>query len=116
MLQFFSEEVEKIRASTRNRGIAMSDKIALLVTTKHKGVFFGYGQPGGQETIRLERARMCVYWSKDMRGVLGLASQGPSRTCRVGPEVPAITLRDVTAIVECTPVAEEQWRKSLWAE
>lgn len=36
--------------------------IALLVTTAHKGVFFGYGQPTNEKTIRLTKARMAVYW------------------------------------------------------
>ena len=95
--------------------VFMADAVALLVTTKHRGVFFGYGQPSDQETIRLEHARMCVYWSSDMKGVLGLAAQGPSAGCKVGPEVPGITLRDVTAVVECSAAAVKLWKEEPWA-
>jgi len=58
--------------------------VPLVVTTAHKGVFFGYGIPTDQPTIRIEQARMCVYWSADVKSVLGLAASGPSKTCKVG--------------------------------
>ncbi len=86
----------------------------LVVTTTHKGVFAGYGIPTDESTIRLEQARMCVYWSADIRGVMGLASTGPGKQCRVGPAVPVLTLRDVTAVMEVTPEAEVAWNKEPW--
>src|SRR5688572_20319081 len=55
----------------------------LIVTTAHKGVFFGYGVNNGENTIRIERARMCVYWSADVKGVVGLAATGPTKGCRI---------------------------------
>lgn len=88
--------------------------IPLLVTTSHRGVFFGYGTPSTKKEIRLERARMCVYWSADLKGVLGLASQGPSPTCKIGPEVPAITLRDITSVTEVSQAAETKWQSQPW--
>ena len=72
----------------------------LLVTTAHRGVFFGYGIQSDAPTITLERAKMCVYWPADLHGVLGLASEGPNTSCKIGPEVSRITLRDVTAVIE----------------
>lgn len=87
----------------------------LVVTTLHKGVFFGYGVPGDGLTIRIEKARMCSYWSADMKGMPGLASIGPSKNCKVGLAVPAITLRDVTGVFECTPEAAEKWEQGPWA-
>lgn len=87
---------------------------ALLVTTVHKGVFFGYGIPTNEKTIRLTNAQMCVYWSSDVRGVLGLASTGPSKTCRIGPSVPALTLQDITSVVEVSPEAEDKWKLRPW--
>ncbi len=89
--------------------------IALLVTTAHKGVFFGYGERTDAATITLERAKMCVYWSADVKGVLGLANGGPTQSCRITPSVSKITLRDVTAIVEISPAAEESWLKNIWS-
>jgi hypothetical protein len=77
----------------------------LLVTTEHKGVFFGYGQPTTEKIITLHDARMCVYWSADVHGVVGLAAKGPTAGCKVGPACPSITLQGVTAVMECSPTA-----------
>lgn len=86
----------------------------LVVTTAHRGVFFGYGKPTTEAIIRIEKARMCVYWSADVKSVLGLASNGPSNSCKVGPAVPAITLRDVTSIMECSEAATAKWEGGPW--
>lgn len=88
--------------------------IGLVVTTAHKGVFFGYGQPTDKATIRITKARMCVYWSADVKGVLGLADYGPSKTCRVGPPIPALMLRDVTAVMEASVEAVAKWESGPW--
>lgn len=37
-----------------------------------------------RKTIRLKDARLCVYWSADLRGFMGLAAYGPSGSCRTG--------------------------------
>lgn len=88
--------------------------IPLIVTTQHRGVFFGFGLPTDKQEIRLERARMCVYWSSDIRGILGLASVGPSKTCKVSFEIPAINLRDVTAVMEVSEEALQKWNAQPW--
>lgn len=104
---------------TNNKGKPMakveSDKKALVVTTAHRGVFFGYGAPSDASSIVLERARMCVYWSAHVRGVLGLAVTGPTSGCKIGPAVPRITLRDVTAVTEATEKAAQAWEKDIWS-
>lgn len=90
----------------------------VLVTTAHRGVFFGYVAEDAdltQKTIRLERARMCVYWATDMHGVLGLATTGPSSGCRIGPAVSALTLMDITSVSEVTAAARDAWEKAPWA-
>lgn len=87
----------------------------LLVTTLHRGVFFGYGEPSDAKTIRLTKARMCVYWSADIKGVFGLASSGPSKSCKIGPPVPALILTDVTSITECSDDAAKAWEYGPWA-
>lgn len=58
---------------------------AVVVTTEHRGVFFGYARETSGETIALRAARLCVYWSADLRGFMGLASHGPNSSCKVGP-------------------------------
>lgn len=87
---------------------------AVLVTTQHKGVFFGYATETGGSTIKLLRARMCVYWSSDLRGILGLASAGPNKNCKVGPACD-MELRDITMVAECTPEAVVKWEASPWS-
>lgn len=89
-------------------------KQGLVVTTIHKGVFFGYGTPTTEKTIELEQARMCVYWSSEMHGVMGLASTGPNKGCRIGPAVPKLTLQDVTSIMEASEQAVTAWEKGPW--
>ena len=86
----------------------------VVVTTAHKGVFFGFASETSGPTIKLRAARLCVYWSADLRGFMGLASVGPNAQCRVGPPAD-IELRDITAVVECSPEAVTKWEKSPWA-
>lgn len=93
----------------------MKDKIPLIVTTEHKGVFFGYGIPTENKTIRLENCRMAVYWSTDVKGVVGLAANGPTTGCRIGPAAPALTLQDVTSVMEVSKKAAEQWEAAPWS-
>jgi hypothetical protein len=87
---------------------------AVMVTTAHKGVFFGYAIETGGETITLRAARMAVYWPADLRGVLGLASAGPSRGSKISGAVPEMELRQITAVVECSPEAVANWEKGIW--
>jgi hypothetical protein len=86
----------------------------VLVTTEHRGVFFGYADNTDGDTIVLKRARLCVYWSADVRGFMGLASTGPSKSCRIGPPAD-ITLRKITAVVEVTPEAVAKWEAAPWS-
>jgi hypothetical protein len=87
---------------------------AVIVTTAHRGVFFGYSDETDGETIALKRARLCVYWSADVRGFMGLASTGPTAQCRIGPPAD-ITLRNITAVVEVTAEAVAKWEAGPWS-
>lgn len=86
---------------------------AVLVTTKHRGVFFGYLISHEGDVATLRDARMCIYWSSAMRGLLGLAAMGPDRQCKVGPAVD-IVLNDVTAVVDVKSEAVEKWESAPW--
>ncbi len=89
----------------------------VLVTTEMRGVFAGQyvsGEAGG--TVVLEQSRMCLYWSKATRGVLGLASHGPAEGSRVSRPVPRAELGGATAILDLTPEALERWEESPWSE
>jgi len=93
---------------------ATKSERAVIVTTAHRGVFFGYATDTDGETIELKRARLCVYWPSSNKGFMGLASDGPKSGSRIGPPAD-ITLRSITAVVEVTPAAEAEWNKGIWS-
>ena len=57
---------------------------------------------------------MCVYWSSDVKGVVGLAAKGPTRGCKIGPPAPFITLQDVTSVMEASEEAAKAWESQPW--
>lgn len=85
----------------------------VLVTTAHRGVFFGYAKKTDGETIKLARARLCVYWSSDCKGFMGLAANGPTKSCKIGPPAD-IELRNITSVSEVTADAEKAWLAGAW--
>ena len=87
---------------------------AVIVTTAHRGVFFGYAADTTGETISLKRARLCLYWSRDVKGFMGLAATGPTAACRIGPAAD-ITLRSITAVLTVTPGAAKAWEAAPWS-
>jgi len=95
-------------------------RIPVVVYTDKRGVFFGYVKPSaliGEEWRRrldLEDARMAVYWSSDVGGVLGLAAKGPSADCRISPAVPLHVCVDIHGVTRCTDEAVEAWEKAPW--
>jgi hypothetical protein len=108
----------KSRKATKSAAPAVTNGTALgewvLVTTAHRGVFFGRLAEDRGEVVTLEEARNCVYWPPATKGFLGLAEQGPPDGSRVGPSVPSLTLRAVTSVARCTPKAEAAWRIGPW--
>lgn len=94
----------------------MTPVTPVVVTTSHRGVFFGCLDGDRNATILdLTDAQMCVYWSPDVRGVLGLAATGPTSRCRIGPPVPRLTLQDVTAVFDATDEAVKAWQARPWS-
>ena len=91
---------ESVKENTKER--------AVIVTTAHRGVFFGYAEDTDGETILLKRSRLCLYWTADLRGFMGLASIGPRSDCKIGTRAD-ITLRSITSVIECTPEATAAW-------
>ena len=86
---------------------------AVLVTTKYRGVFFGYTTNPDAETVVLTGARCCLYWSSDVGGFYGLAGIGPTSGCRISPPVPGkFRARKVTSVSDCTPQAEAAWKEA----
>lgn len=91
----------------------MKNERAVLITTEYKGVFFGYATNTDGDTIKLKRARNCIYWPTQNKGFMGLASDGPHRDAKIGPPAD-IELRKVTSVVEVTPQAEKIWNEFKW--
>jgi hypothetical protein len=94
-----------------NRG--KNKERAVLVTTKHRGVFFGYAGDTAGEIIKLRAARNCLFWPAENKGFLGLANLGPVKDARVGPAAD-IELRDITCVAECTTAAVQAWESAPW--
>ena len=92
---------------------------AYVVTTAHRGVFFGYSNLTAKQLMatkhpEIGNARMCVYWPRDVHGVMGLASVGPLEGSRVGPSSDVV-LKDVTAVLSATDVAVKRWESEPWS-
>ncbi len=96
----------------------MKDKIAVLITTDStkRGVFMGFIDPkdADKETLEAYDVRMAVYWSADVKGVIGLAATGPTKDCRISEAAKKATLKGVTAVMELTAGALKAWEKEPW--
>ena len=89
----------------------------VVVTTdeSRRGVFSGQLETNdGAGNVILLNARMCIYWSRETRGVLGLAATGPAKGSRVSPAVPRIVLNGVTSIMDMTEQAIQAWEEEPW--
>ena len=86
----------------------------VIVTTSHRGVFFGTLATDGGDSVTLQDARNIVYWGPATRGFLGLAATGPSPDSRVGPAVPELVLRSVTSVSRCTDAAAAAIEAAPW--
>lgn len=94
----------------------------VIVTTLNRGVFYGHitraaslaweKQPE-KATVALRASRLCVHWSADVKGFMGLATTGPTVNCRIGPAAD-ICVRNVTAILEVSAVASAAWEAAPW--
>ena len=91
------------------------DEQHVLVTTTHRGVFFGVLKEQDGEVVTLTDAQNCITWSTATKGFLGLASKGPQPESRIGPVVPKITLYGVTSITDCTDEATKVWKTQPWS-
>ena len=94
-------------------------KKPVVVLDKHRGIYFGYlvSTLENGNAVKLKGARHCFYYTrvKSHEGTYGLASYGPGEGSKVGPVV-TMLVRDVAKIVDCTPIAEENWNRAIWGE
>ena len=93
----------------------MKNGDAVLVTTKYRGVFFGYLDEFDSlpEEVSLIGARNVVYWSTEMRGFMGLLSAGPNSMCRIGPSSD-ITLWGITSVSPVSDEAVKRFEEGPW--
>lgn len=97
----------------------MSKKKRFVVVTTgegRRGVFAGTLEKHDpdKETCVLSDAQMCVYWPRSTKGVVGLAATGPTSGSRITPACPRMELNGVTAVMDCTEEAKENWGKQPW--
>jgi hypothetical protein len=84
----------------------------VIVTTVHKGVFFGEVEENADTTgsqIVLHNCRMAIYWGTT-RGLWQLAETGPTSTSKISALSQRVELRDITAVLDVSPAAAEAWR------
>lgn len=94
----------------------MAKKRAVVVTTdKDKcGVFFGFTEDDDAMAMTLTGARNVVYWSADVKGVGGLAANGPTAECRIGPAVPRWWVDGITSVMDCSEAAIKAFDAEPW--
>lgn len=84
---------------------------AVLITTQHRGVFFGL-VPDDQDmtarTMALKNARCAIYWGTT-KGVAELAKTGPTGKSRIGSPADIEAIHDITAVWSVTDEAKAKW-------
>ncbi len=81
----------------------------VIVTTEHRGVFFGYATDTSGDRVTLKRARMAIYWGTT-RGLMELAEVGPNSKSRISARAD-LEVRKVTAVFEVAPLAVKAWEE-----
>lgn len=88
-------------------------KLAVLVTTKHRGVFAGL-IPEKQDltatSMPLEAARMAIYWGTT-KGLMQLCETGPTSSSKISAAADIPMLHDITAVFAITEEAWAKWNK-----
>lgn len=97
--------------------IESGDFVVICTDKDRRGVFAGelVRRDVEAKTVVLRKARMCVYWSNSVRGVLGLAATGPNSGCRISSAPPLIELDGVTAVMLCSDAARDSWEAEPWS-
>ena len=88
----------------------------VIVCTSLRGVFFGFCKDTTGDVITMDRPRMVVYWSADVKGILGLAATGPTAGCKVTAAPPRIELRGIICVIEVSAEAVKAWEAAPWAK
>lgn len=79
----------------------------VIVTTEHRGVFYGHAEDTSGSAIQLKGARMAIAFGTT-RGIMELAETGPTSRSKISARAD-MDVRKVTAVFEVTPAAAEKW-------
>ena len=88
---------------------------AILITTKHRGVFYGEVEDSepidGEHIKNVRMARMAICFGTE-HGVAQLAATGPTENSKIGSAADMPIIRDVTAVWSVTDEAAAAWRNA----
>lgn len=84
-----------------------SNSRPVIVTTEHRGVFYGLADNTTGDVIHLKGARMAIRFGTT-KGLMELAETGPTPSSKISARAD-LELRKVTAVFEVTPAAAEKW-------
>ena len=79
----------------------------VIVTTEHRGVFFGYAEDTSGQTIHLKRSRMAIRFGTT-RGLVELAETGPTKSSKISARAD-LEIRKITAVFDVAPEAAKAW-------
>ena len=89
----------------------------ILVTTKHRGVWFAQVEEGKDLTTEtltdLKNTRMCIYWNTK-QGLQELCADGPNSGSRISKESDILVLHHITAVFDVSDTAAKKflsWKK-----
>lgn len=90
----------------------MENQKPVLITTQHRGVFFGMVANDADLTPKtltdIKQARMAIYFGTE-KGVQQLADTGPTKDSRISAPSDIEVLHDVTGVFTVTPEAMDKW-------
>jgi len=92
----------------------MIDMRPVLVTTVHRGVFFGWIPKDADvraKILALKGARMAIHYGTT-HGVAELAATGPTDKSKIGSRADIPALHAVTMVLDVTPEAVENWERA----
>jgi len=93
-----------------------SKRRPVIICTEQKVIQFGYADDTTGTTVVLYSSRNCIYWSVTVGGLEGLASRGPDEKCRISTTLKQGEFRNVCAVWEVEPLAEQAWNAAPTCE
>lgn len=90
--------------------MAKAKERPVILTTEHRGVFFGYAGDTSGAVIKLRGARMAIRWNTT-RGLMELAEVGPNSGSKISARAD-MEVRKITAVFEVTEAAAAAWEAS----